>query len=171
MKILGIDQSYTSAGYCIINDDAELLEFGIINTSPADGDNFKRARKISNELKKIVDFHSLNIVGLEGLSFNARGNATRDLSGLQFLIVDTIREGTNHFIIAAPLAVKKHAVKKKGKIQKMDLVNNLPNDIKEKFLEKGFKKTKGLTDLSDAYWIASYTLKKVKEYETNSNKE
>lgn len=158
MKILGIDQSYTSAGYCIIDENEEVLEFGTIKTSQEDGDIFTRARIITNSLKKIADDNAVDYVGLEGLAFGGFGNATRDLAGLQFLIVDAF--GSAYIKIYAPTSVKKLAVgKKKGKIQKQDLFDSLPEKTKNKFVESGLKKTKGLFDVTDAYWISIFTLK------------
>lgn len=158
MKILGIDQSYTSAGYCIINENEEVLEFGTIKTTQEDGDIFTRARIITNSIKKIADDNAVDFVGLEGLAFGGFGNATRDLAGLQFLIVDAF--GSSYIKIYAPTSVKKLAVgKKKGKIQKQDLFDSLPEKTKNKFVDSGLKKTKGLFDVVDAYWISIFTLK------------
>lgn len=158
MKILGIDQSYTSTGYCIIDEFENVLDFGTIKTSQNDGDIFKRARFITDSLKKIANDNNVDFVGLEGLAFGGFGNATRDLAGLQFLIVDAF--GSSYIKIYAPTSVKKLAVgKKKGKIQKQDLFDSLPEKIKNDFLSSGLKKTKGLYDVVDSYWISIYTLR------------
>ncbi|PPD55713.1 MAG: hypothetical protein CTY12_00205 [Methylotenera sp.] len=160
MKVLGIDQSYTSAGYCIINENEEVLDFGTIKTTQEDGDIFTRARIITDSLKKIADDNAVDFVGLEGLAFGGFGNATRDLAGLQFLIVDAF--GSAYIKIYAPTSVKKLAVgKKKGKIQKQDLFDSLPEKTKTILTESGLKKTKGLFDVVDSYWIAVCTLKDV----------
>ena len=41
----------------------------------------------------------------------------------------------------------------KGNADKKILVDNLPTDVREYFDKLGVKKTTGLGDLSDAYWI------------------
>lgn len=156
MKILGIDQSYTSAGYCIIDDNEEVIDFGTIRTSVEDGDIFNRARIITNKIKKIAEEHAVDVVGLEGLAFGGFGSATRDLAGLQFLIVDSFRPTKIEIIV--PTSVKKLAVGKiKRKIIKQDLVDALPEKTKNLFLERGLKKSKGLFDVTDSYWISVYT--------------
>lgn len=168
MKILGIDQSYTSAGYCVINEKEEVLTFGLVKTVPDDGDSFTRARTITNELKKIADEYSVDFVGLEGLAFGGFGNATRDLAGLQFLIVDAF--GSNKVTITAPTAVKKLALgKRTGKIVKNDLFEALPELTQKSFLDFGLKKTKGLFDVTDSYWISLATLR-VKTNEKSDEK-
>lgn len=166
MKILGIDQSYTSAGYCVLDNDENIITFGTIKTSPDDGDVFKRAREITNQLKKIATDNSVDYVGLEGLAFGGFGNATRDLAGLQFLIVDEF--GSDNVTITAPTAVKKLALgKRKGKTTKHDLFEALPELTQKSFLDFGLKKTKGLYDVTDSYWISISTLRSKKTQKNN----
>lgn len=161
MKVLGIDQSYTSCGWCIIDENEDVVQFGTIKTSPnSDNNIFTRARTITNELKQIAVTNNISHIGLEGLAFGGFGNATRDLAGLQFLIVDAF--GSDSVTITAPTSVKKLAVgKKKGKIEKKDLFDNLPEKIKNDFVESGLKKTKGLYDVTDSYWIAISTFRQL----------
>ena len=157
MNILGIDQSYTSTGYCIINENRDVVRFGVINTSPETGNIYKRARLITNSIKQIADEYSAELIGIEGLAFGGFGNATRDLAGLQFLIIDSF--GMEKITITAPTSVKKIAIgKHKGKIKKQDLFEALPEIVKKSFLDFGLKKTKGLYDVTDSYWIAVASL-------------
>jgi hypothetical protein len=170
MRVLGVDQSYTSTGWCIFNDE-EMEDFGIIGTAPTDGDIFVRARLITDRLKEIAVTYSVDMVGIEGLAFGGVGNATRDLAGLQFLIIDSFRPIP--VSIVAPTAVKSLALKgrpkstpimidgkKKKNNKKKELFEALPELIQKKFKEKGLKITKGLYDVVDSYWIGMYTLKK-----------
>lgn len=160
MKILGIDQSYKNCAWVVLNKETtELIECGLIQTSIKDGNIFERARKIVNSLVEIVEKYKIDVISIEGLSFGGMGNATRDLAGLQFLIIDNISPLPYHII--APTSVKKFAVpnKIKGKkTEKKDLYENLPELVKYKFGLKGVKKTTGLFDLTDAYFIGMYTI-------------
>jgi Holliday junction resolvasome RuvABC endonuclease subunit len=83
-----------------------------------------------------------------------RGNATRDLAGLQFVIINKLRfKGTYSVDIIAPNAVKKLATGN-GKAKKQELYEALPESTQKAFDELGVKKTTGRYDLTDAYWIA-----------------
>lgn len=171
MKILGIDQSFTSSGFTIINEKEEVIEFGVIRTTKEDGDVFTRARIVTDKLKIIALIHDVELIGIEGLAFGGFGNATRDLAGLQFIIVDSFRP--LELLITAPTAVKKLAMNgdKVKKVQKQDLYDHLPDDIKTRLRDAGLKKTKGLFDVVDSYWIAVYTLRNNSKKTVDINKE
>ncbi len=170
MRVLGVDQSYTSTGWVVFNND-NLEDFGIIGTKPCDGDVFVRARYITDKLKEIANTYNIDMVGIEGLAFGGVGDATRDLAGLQFLIIDSFRPIP--VVIVAPTSVKSLALagrpksapilidgKKKKNNKKKELFEALPEDIQRKFKDKGLKITKGLYDVTDSWWIGKYTLKK-----------
>jgi hypothetical protein len=36
------------------------------------------------------------------------------------------------------------------------MINALPEAVKDSFVSSGYKKTTGLTDLTDAYWLSIY---------------
>lgn len=152
---MGIDQSYTCTGYAVLDvvtDTTTVLTFGTICTTKEDGDIYTRARIIVDKLKEIVDNNKVEKISIEGLAFGGLGNATRDLAGLQFMIIDAFRPLMLEII--APTAVKKIALgQTKGKIVKHDLFNALPPLTQKCFLDFGLKKTKGLYDVVDSYWI------------------
>jgi Holliday junction resolvasome RuvABC endonuclease subunit len=159
MYYIGIDQSYTSTGMVIINDDG-LVELINIKTNKSDN-IFIRAIDIGNAIvDKIDEYHPDCLIGIEGLAFSMKGNATRDLAGLQFVIVSKIYEKFGILIdIISPLSLKKFATGN-GRANKNDMVESLPNDILNIFLKNGFKKSKGLYDITDAYYIALYLKEK-----------
>ena len=152
---MGIDQSYTSTGYCIGNSSGEsgLTEFGLISSNKTD-DIFSRARHIATELCELVTEHKVDYVALEGLAFGARGDATRNLAGLQFTIINSMYTHQNQkpCAIYAPGTIKKVATGK-GNSPKLLLLDNLPDSVRLQFDNSGVKKTTGLLDLVDAYWI------------------
>lgn len=156
MKILSIDQSYTNTGYCVL-DETEMLDCGLISSSK-DDDIFKRAFNIAYQLVTLADSHQPTILALEGLAFSMRGNATRDLAGLQFTIVNALRINGYPVTIVPPNVVKKTATGK-GNAKKEVLLEALPEQIRYHFEENvGAKKSRGLYDLTDAYWIGKSTL-------------
>lgn len=158
MRVLGIDQSYTSTGYCII-DDRMIIDCGVL-TSDKTKNVFERSYDISYALLNIAtEFHP-KMIGVEGLAFNMRGNATRDLAGLQFVIMIQLQYKTSIPVeIVNPKIVKKFATGN-GNASKDDLYNSTPSLTKLYFEEKGLKKTKGRPDVVDAYWIATYLYEK-----------
>ena len=152
MKILGIDQSYNSSGIIVLEDDiiihAERFQ------SDTDRDRFGQAYQIALRIADVVDTFKPNIVAIEGLAFGMKGNVTRDLGGLQFVIVAHLQEVKKQPVqIVAPLTVKKYATGN-GRAKKEEMIENLPESVLNEFTEMGLKKTTGLADLADAYWIA-----------------
>ena len=133
-------------------DDMELLECQKYS-APKNDDTFYRAQQVADELLYICDMFDPDIVALEGLAFGSVGNATRDLAGLQFTIVNHLRkQGGMTVKIYSPQSVKKMATGK-GNAKKAELVNHLPTDVRAMFDKLGVKKTTGLMDLTDAYFI------------------
>ena len=170
---IGLDQSYTSTGYCVLSNKLYLpnpmIDFGICKTTAADGDIYDRSIKVTNIIINLCKQYPTATVAIEGLSFGQRGAATRDLAGLQHVIITSLRTqlGINNIIIVAPKSIKKFATGSGGntkiKTTKNDMVNALPAFIRERFLEKGFKKSTGLFDLTDAYWISKYVYQPLTE--------
>lgn len=164
MKILAIDQSYTSSGIVVFNDT--LMIHAERFATNAELDTYDRAWEAATYMKRVADDYKPDIVALEGLAFNMVGDATRNLAGLQYTIVLQMRKFGNYKVeIIPPNTVKKVATGK-GNAKKEALLEHLPNDVKKYFIEKlGAKKTKGLYDLTDAYWIgqSAYQLYKKEE--------
>jgi Holliday junction resolvasome RuvABC endonuclease subunit len=103
-----------------------------------------------------MQMHKPDFIALEGLAFGMTGNATRDLAGLQFSIITVARYiDLINIEIVTPLSVKKFATDN-GKAKKEDMIAALPILVGDMFRERGFKKTTGLADLADAYFIAKF---------------
>ena len=158
MITIGIDQSYTSTGIIAIEDN-KILKAKII-TSPSGDLIFRRAWDISEEIKSFVKEFENPIVSIEGLAFAMTGNATRDLAGLQFCIVSKLMFQCNiNPIIVAPPTLKKFATGN-GKASKDDMINMLPKVAFDYFKNNmKLNKSKGLTDITDAFYLAMYGLK------------
>jgi len=152
MKYIAIDQSYTSSGVILFEDES-IVKIERVSTSKED-DMFKRATQIATRIVEIANAYQPEFVVLEGLAFGMRGSATRDLAGLQFIITVFLRELNNFdVVIIAPLTAKKFATGS-GKAEKTQMFEVLPESVKTYLVDiEGFKKTKGLYDITDAYWI------------------
>jgi len=155
MKVMGIDQSFTSSGIIILNND-DIIYAECFRTNKKNN-RFNRAYEITVHITQLIAKYDPDIIAIEGLAFSMRGNATRDLAGLQFVIVTYLQEVLNTEVdIIAPLTVKKFATGS-GNAKKEDMISHLPEDALDLFLATGVKKTTGLADLADAYWIAKIT--------------
>jgi len=152
MLVMGIDQSYTKLGYCILDGDS-VIAYGTF-TSDKTRDVYDRANSAAEFVTSIINKYNIQQVALEGLAFGNMGNATRDLAGLLFVLVTSIRLLCKLVTISiiAPTAVKKLATGS-GKAKKDDMINALPVDVLAQF-KLTHKKTTGLADIADAFWIA-----------------
>lgn len=150
----GIDQSYTSTALVILKDD-NLIDFKIIKTDNTD-DIYYRCFNIIISSHLFLDYYKPEIINIEGLSFGSRGDAVRQLGGLQFGLVCKLKyeHGYNVYIIP-PMTLKKFA-SGNGRADKNMMINSLPINIITKFKEYGYKKSTGLTDLADAYFLAKF---------------
>lgn len=152
MLVLGIDQSYNASGIVVLEGD-NIIHSGCFKSNK-EFDRFGQAYEIAIHIANIVDAYKPDIVAIEGLAFGMKGNVTRDLGGLQFVIVAHLQEVKKQPVkIVAPLTVKKFATGS-GRAKKNEMIESLPNYALNEFLELGVKKTTGLADLADAYWIA-----------------
>ena len=152
MRILGIDQSYTSTGIVMLENDA--LFKGYKFSANKSMNRFGQAYEIAIHLAVVVDEFEPDVIAIEGLAFGMRGNVTRDLGGLQFVIISHLQEVKGRDIeILAPTSVKKFATGS-GRAKKEDMISSLPESVHSYFIGLGVKKTTGLADMADAYWIA-----------------
>lgn len=158
MTTLGIDQSFTSTGIWISDEDGKRVHHEIIATKKDKEDsltNFKRARVIADTISDIIDrFPDIDTVVIEGLGFGASGNATRNLAGLQFMIIDDLIErGNINIEIIAPTSLKKVATGR-GNAKKEEMYECCPQHVKD--IVDQIPKTKGKYDLVDAYFLSIY---------------
>ena len=156
MVYIGIDQSYTSTGYCVVDQD--VIEFGTIKTDPTDS-IYRRAGHAADEIIDLINKYPEANVSIEGLAFGIRGSATRDLAGLQFVILDRIYNHTRieNVQIITPKTIKKFATGSGGstkkKVTKKDMFDSLPEETQALFKTQ-YKPTNGLYDITDAYYLA-----------------
>ena len=152
MKILAIDQSYTNSGIVVL-DENEIKHASLFKSTAA-MDKPGRAWQIATHIGTLVEKYQPDIVAMEGLAFGMRGDATRDLAGLQFVLACILRhEHQKEVMIVSPKTAKVVATGS-GSADKMEMVGRLPKYARDLFEGMNAKKTTGLTDLSDAYWIA-----------------
>ena len=152
LKTLGIDQSYTSTGWCL-NHNGNIVHFSTIKTTGED--MYNRAITVADTIVALVKTHKVDVVNCEQLAYGMTGNATRDLAGLLFVIVTTLKREcpTVKVNLVSPTTLKKMATGS-GKATKKDVIASVPDPILTQFKSCGFKVTTGLADLCDAYWLS-----------------
>lgn len=153
---LGIDQSYTCTGYVLVDESGAVYKFGTFKTNK-ENDIYARALELAEFIKKLVKENAIKDVRIEGLAFGIRGDATRDLAGLQFTVITALRSAHPEVTVKviAPTSLKKFATGT-GKSDKAAMMTAVPADVMEQFVTAKFKKSSGLCDLSDAYWLAVF---------------
>lgn len=154
MKKIGIDQSFSKTAVVVLID-GELDDF-IVFTSDKNDDIFYRCWKLTKDICEFIEMKKPDHINIEGLSFASFGDATRNLSGLQFSIVSKLRFEHSYIVdIVSPMSLKKVSTGS-GKAKKTEMVAALPEKVLTKFKESGYKRSNGLEDLADAYHLANY---------------
>jgi Holliday junction resolvasome RuvABC endonuclease subunit len=155
---VGVDQSFSCTGYFIVDNDNNILEFGTKSAKKSDDvDIFDRSWSVAQQLVSVIKNYEKPIICIEGLSFGQIGSATRDLAGLQHTIINVLRELHNirDITIVPPTTLKKHALGK-GKGSKQEMVESLPSNVLDVLISNKYKKSNGLYDLADAFWLSQY---------------
>lgn len=153
---LGIDQSYTCTGYVLVDESGAMYKFGTFKTNK-EKDIYARALELADFIKKIVKDNGIKDVRIEGLAFGIRGDATRDLAGLQFTVITGLRAADPEVKVTVipPTSLKKFATGT-GKSDKAAMMTAVPTEVMDQFVTAKYKKSSGLADLADAYWLAKF---------------
>lgn len=165
--VLGIDQSFTSTGIFVF-ERHQPKTCDILSTQKQEGefDYFVRATEIADGVQaKLEEYYPTSVV-LEGLGFAASGNQTRNLAGLQFVIMDRViqfkKEKNPNMVIhiVAPTTLKKYATGN-GKAKKDDMLSYMMAPFLDVWMKlKEVPASKGRSDLVDAFWLAQFGVKK-----------
>lgn len=156
MLNMGIDQALGITGVVITNDTKELIFYEYLRTKKDDFETkFHRIESIANRIVTIAAKYSPDKIIIEGLPFGMRNsNSTRDLAGLQAVIIcKLIQFGCVTPTIIAPRACKLKATND-GNADKEKMKNALPKHVLKAFESTGAKKTTGIWDLADAWFLS-----------------
>jgi len=153
MRIIGIDPSYSCTGICILEDE-DLIHAECFKTTTA-RNHFERCYDIAQYLGALVNEWDIEQVQIEGLNLGVRrSDVTRDLAGLFYTIVIQLSIVQNlPTNIIAPTSVKKYGAHY-GWAKKEDMIAALPDAVRDYFFSLGYKKTTGIADLADSFFIA-----------------
>lgn len=151
---LGLDQSLTSTGWYIMAPGYE--DHGTISTSREKDnplDSYTRVLFMADAIRDLIMEHKVDVLVIEGLGFGAKGNATRDLAGLQYHIICSVLRMPRKVRIAVipPTTLKKFATDN-GRANKEDMFDALPDMTKE--VIKKYPKSRGRYDVTDAFYLS-----------------
>lgn len=152
MITIGIDQSFTKTAFVVL-EDGEYKAHEILSSN-TDDEIVYRARWITMELAKLVDIYKPDFLGLESLSFSSKGNQTRNLGGLQFMIFNELKYSMGLEVEIVNINTLKKFATGNGKAGKTDMIESLPDHILD--IAKSIAKTKGRDDFADAYHMARF---------------
>lgn len=165
MRILGLDQSFTKSGIVVVESgNPDMLHYEKF-TSTVGNDYFERAWQVALHIQNIVEKFNIDGVFIEGLAFGSRGDQTRNLGGLQYSVINMLRFGEcslrPEVVIVAPTTLKKFATGK-GNVKKDVMIETLQEQYPKEFNifygEMRVRKSTGLDDMTDAYFLAQYGL-------------
>ena len=155
---LGIDQSLTGTGICIIDNNYKILFNQVFSTSTI---GVERLFHIELQFLEILNNHKIEFAGLEGGAFREVGRIFQlgQLSGILQLAL--FKQGI-HYIEPAPLQVKKYIQgdgKSKGKATIMlDIYKKYGEEIRN-------------DNIADAYVIARMAYDYYNSFIINKSKE
>ena len=167
-EIMGIDQSITHTAVVILDEDTlKMKSFKVIKTknrNGRDGEEFsytQRIISIRDIVKNTIEKEkNIRLCAIEGLSLNKNSKTARPLAGLFYMLTSLFTDREVPYHVIPPASVKKTA--HSGNASKEEVFAALPEEISEAFIEAGYKKTTGLFDLSDAYFIAITAINKIR---------
>jgi Holliday junction resolvasome RuvABC endonuclease subunit len=163
MVSIGIDQSYRATGFVALDSKGSHLHSKLITTDDPTKDFIKKIRvadKIALDIYNEVRYFMPQVVVIEGLSFGSVSSSTRDLAGLQALIIQKLQTGGYTVELVAPTSLKKYATGVGRFKGKEPMFEALPEEIQAIYQQ--YPKTKGRFDLTDAYWLAHWGLNRTK---------
>jgi len=151
---IGIDLSMTSTGVVVLDNNKAVEEFFTIKTSPKTN-IYKRSLQVADKINQVILKYPNYDVYLEAPAFLGKGSRVYQLFGFHYFIATLIYRHKNNSYQIAPSSLKKKATGN-GRANKEDMLDALPKNIKKFFVDNDFKKTTGLYDLTDAYFLAYY---------------
>lgn len=153
---MGIDQSLRKTAI-VINKDNTLLYHTVIHTLPIAGSNnmedlIRRCKVISAEVHAVYSAYKPERITIEDLSYNSKGNATRDLAVLFGMIVRLLPKVQT----VPPTTLKLFAsgsgkADKKTMLAALEKANPTLHAIFSSYTIEG-----GKYDLVDAYYASKY---------------
>lgn len=111
MIVLGVDPSLTATALCTaraLPGPTWDLEFETSKTKPVDGGAAAKHDRMLRQATRVARAAArADLTLIEGLSFNSKGNATRDAAGLWWLVLDRLTHLGRPLAVVPPGLLKK----------------------------------------------------------------
>ena len=155
--ILGIDQSLTHTGLCIIDKDKKNINAFGIKTNNKKLNQYERIAYIANEIEKVILDYKIEKINIEGLAFGVKGMTLQILAGLQYTILFIANRLNIEYEIIPPKTLKKKATGKGNATKKeMSEIIDILILIRLSELSEYKINSKLMEDIVDAYHLAIY---------------
>jgi len=154
--ILSLDISLRCTGYCVFDDLGTLIAFGTIKTDNKSS-TYKRVSVIVTKVTSLVHKYLITRCIIEAPAFGARGSMSYYIFGLHFYLAIVLESLQLKPTQIAPTSLKKYATGN-GKAKKPEMVDSLPENVRKLFVNSNLKKTTGLYDVTDAYFLGKKLL-------------
>jgi Holliday junction resolvasome RuvABC endonuclease subunit len=137
----------------VVTNKGNVEEFFTVKTSPNDL-IYKRSLQLATAINSLLLKYKDYDVILEAPAFMGSGSRVYQLFGFHYFIATLIYRHVGLFTQVPPTTLKKFATGS-GKAKKDDMLDSLPLHILKEF-RKEHKKSTGLYDLADAYFLSIY---------------
>jgi Holliday junction resolvasome RuvABC endonuclease subunit len=159
--LLSIDQSLSCSGM-VLWKDTEASEIFVVKTQTGK-EVLIRIKEVIDEVHQICKKHKVKNIVIEALPYGINSTSVRPLAGLYYCIANYCSDNNIGFNEANVSAVKKFATGK-GNAKKSDMITSFSTTkMYERALKLGYKKTTGLADLADAYFIGKLRIKEIED--------
>ena len=153
MTVLSIDQSLSASGIIVWHNGVpQHLE--VIKT-PTGDEVIIRIIEIIRQLRDIIRTYKVDILVCESLPFGMNSTSVRPLAALFYFLQYLCINEEVTFTESHVTKTKKLATGR-GNAKKADMILAFEEDNNELFevaVAKNYKKTTGLADIADSYWI------------------
>ena len=156
MRLLSIDQSLNSTGV-VIWYDGNAAAWSILRPETT-AEAILKIRWVVKEIGLLIHQHGVEGIVVESLPFGMNSTSVRPLAALYYFIHNLCVEKGIPFYDANITSVKKYATGS-GKAKKQDMITAFEVDnpaLFDHIKKANIKKTTGLADLADAYFIGKY---------------
>lgn len=114
--------------------------------------------EIVNRLEKVVQSFKPDLVQIEGVAYGATtGSSIIDLSGLNFMVRMMLERNKVNYKIVSPTENKKFATGNGSAKKDLMVFSWQQCDMEITKFTSQFKKTVGIDDIADAYFLAHYS--------------
>jgi Holliday junction resolvasome RuvABC endonuclease subunit len=159
---MGVDQSMTSTGVVLLDYSGNVQYYEIVGTD-SNNPYCDRIHEVAISLAVLQATKNVTHVVFEKPVFGQiKGNSVSKLLGLHHYLESFMESKTDADVVTSVnLSTIKKFATGNGRADKSAMIDSLPDDILD-MLSAEYKKTTGLRDLADAYWIAKWQLEQMK---------